>query len=84
MERCGEILWVLNHLADLDADFRAFYRTSLSEAEVQWSGPEFFALAHRTTAYQGVMAARIEAEQGGKGDRTGVEHTDPAVADLFD
>jgi hypothetical protein len=51
----------------LAADFRVFYRLSPKKA-LRLSGPEFMALAHRTSAYDGVMAVRIRAEH---------EETDP-------
>ncbi|MFF4346813.1 hypothetical protein [Streptomyces sp. NPDC001530] len=57
-------MWVLDHEDDLDADFLAIYGIDLREQEVD--GPRYFALAHRLTAYQGVMAARVDQEQ----DRT--------------
>lgn len=79
---------MLSHRADLDADFRVFYRTSLEDAEHLMSGPEFFALAYRVSAYQGVMAARLEAAQGnrdtGDGRPKEVDLTSPEVSDLFD
>lgn len=52
-------MWVLDYLDDLDADFRVFYRIDDIE---QLSGPKFFALALRTFAYQGVMAALAASE----------------------
>jgi hypothetical protein len=52
---------VLAHLRDLDADFLAVYGIDLDVEEI--GGPRFFALAHRAAAYQGVMAARVEAER---------------------
>jgi hypothetical protein len=54
-------MWVLDHEADIYADFLAIYGINLREQEV--SGPDYFALAHRLTAYQGVMAARVEEER---------------------
>lgn len=59
-DRLAQVMWVLNHDADIDADFLAVYGIDLYEQEV--SGPRYFALAHRLTAYQGVMAARVEEE----------------------
>ena len=79
---------MLSHRADLDADFRVFYRTSLKQAEHQMSGPEFFALAYRVSAYQGVMAARLEAardrQEGGDDRPVEVGLASPEVSDLFD
>lgn len=56
-----QVLWVLDHVDDLDADFLAIYRIDLERDEV--SARRYFALAHRLTAYSGVMAARAEAER---------------------
>lgn len=57
----AEIGWTLDHQDDIDADFLAIYGIDLLEQEV--SGPRYFALAHRLTAYQGVMTARVEEER---------------------
>lgn len=54
-------MWVLNHEHDLDADFLAIYRIDLEQVDI--SARRYFALAHRLTAYHGVMAARLEAER---------------------
>ncbi|MGW0837555.1 hypothetical protein [Streptomyces prunicolor] len=54
-------MWVLDHENDIDADFLAIYGLDLYEQEI--TGPRYFALAHRLTAYQGVMAARVEEER---------------------
>lgn len=51
---------MLDHLDDLDADFRVFYRVDDIEA---LTGPRFLALALRVFAYQGVMASRAADEQ---------------------
>jgi len=61
VDRIEEVLWVLDHLEDLDADFLAIYGIDLEQVEI--SGPRYFHLAHRLTAYQGVMAARVDEEQ---------------------
>lgn len=60
-DRLDQISWVLDYLDDLDADFLAIYSIDLDHAEL--SARRYFALAHRLPAYQGVMAARIEAER---------------------
>ncbi|MFE3031584.1 hypothetical protein ACFXKY_08035 [Streptomyces canus] len=57
-DRVEELLWVLDHLDDLDADFLAIYRIDLEQDEI--SARRYFALAHRLPAYQGVMSARQE------------------------
>ncbi|WP_393075284.1 hypothetical protein [Streptomyces sp. LN704] len=59
-DRLGQVMWVLAHEADLDADFLAIYHIDLREQEVD--APRYFALAHRLSAFQGVMAARVEEE----------------------
>lgn len=59
--RLGQVMWVLDHLDDIDADFLAIYRIDLERDEV--SARRYFALVHRLAAYHGVMAARIEAER---------------------
>jgi hypothetical protein len=65
-------MWVLDHLADLEADFMVFYRVDEIE---QLTGPRFLSLALRVFAYQGVMAARMMSQQetstetGGRGNR---------------
>lgn len=61
MERTAEVIWVLDHEGDLDADFLAIYGIDLGDTTI--AAPRFFALAHRVTAYQGVMAARVEEER---------------------
>ena len=81
---------MLDHLYDLEADFRAFYRLTPADA-AELSGPHFLALAMRTTAFSGVMASRVAAEH----ERTTVKEGevastptalqhDPALADLID
>lgn len=60
-DRLEQVAWVLDYLDDLDADFLAIYGIDLDTAEL--SARRYFALAHRLPAYQGVMAARIEAER---------------------
>lgn len=60
-ERTGQLLWVLDHLDDLDADFLACYGIDLHDCDL--AGPRFFALAHRVLAFGGVMSARAETER---------------------
>lgn len=60
-DRTAQIIWVLHHEDDIDADFLAIYHLDLHEQEV--AGPRYFALAHRLTAYQGVMAARADEQR---------------------
>lgn len=60
-ERVAEIAWVLDYECDIDADFLAVYGIDLEAGDM--TGPRYLALAHRLTAYQGVMAARVEEER---------------------
>jgi hypothetical protein len=64
-ERAGQLVWLLDHLDDLDADFRVFYRITGIGEEIfgDLSGPRFFALAFRTIHYRGVMRDRVMSEQ---------------------
>lgn len=55
------MLWVLDHEADIDADFLACYGIDL--ATYPMTGPRYLALAYRLTAYQGVMATRTANER---------------------
>lgn len=45
----------------MDADFLAIYAIDLEEDTI--SAARYFGLAHRLPAYEGVMAARVEAER---------------------
>jgi hypothetical protein len=56
-ERVREVGWVLDYVADLEADFCALYRV---DDMLALPGPRFLRLAQRTPAYAGVMAARAE------------------------
>jgi hypothetical protein len=60
-ERTAQTGWVLDHIDDLDADFLAIYGIDLEQQTI--SARRYFALAHRLTAYSGVMAARAENER---------------------
>jgi hypothetical protein len=53
---------VLDHQRDLWADFRAIYHLSPAEARAL-PGPEYMALAWRTPAYAGAMAALVAQVQ---------------------
>jgi hypothetical protein len=54
------VMWVLDHLDDLESDFSVFHRVDDMYA---MPAPRFFRLAERIAAYEGVMTARIRAEQ---------------------
>ncbi|TXJ78634.1 hypothetical protein E2C11_16640 [Streptomyces lavendulae] len=60
-DRIAEVAWVLGHQEDIDADFLAIYGLDLEQVEI--SSRRYFALAHRLTAYQGVMTARVEEQR---------------------
>lgn len=55
--------WTLDHPRDLAADFRAIYHLSPAET-LALDAPEFFALAYRLPAYQGVMTVRASEAEG--------------------
>lgn len=61
VDRIAEVMWVLDHEDDIDADFLAIYGIDLDREDIP--ARRYFALAHRLTAYTGVMAARVEAER---------------------
>jgi hypothetical protein len=92
--RIGEVIWTLDHLHDLEADFLAFYRMAPVDV-LALSGPRFLALAYRLPAYSGVMAARMaatetarrpEAQGGTKvvGSSQTALRTDPVMSGLID
>lgn len=58
-ERAEQIVWVLDHLLDLESDFSAIHRIDDMYA---LPAPRFFALASRVYAYPGVMRTLAEAE----------------------
>lgn len=76
-------MWVLGHEADLDADFLALYGIDLEEQDL--SGPRFFQLAFRITAYGGVMAHRQqEANETGQPAASPSCEPDTREVDLTD
>jgi hypothetical protein len=76
-ERLEQVLWVLEHEADLDADFLAIYGIDLDSYDID--GPRYLALAHRLPAYQGVLAARVEAER----EDTGASSSPPPAGQEY-
>lgn len=76
------------YLADLEADFRVFYRV---EEMFEMGSARFLRFAERTPYYKGVMRRRVEAEQEEQdgGQATGperaqrVESTPAAMATSF-
>ncbi len=53
-------MWVVDYLDDLESDFSVFHRVDDIYA---LDGPRFLRLALRIFAYDGVLAARLRAEQ---------------------
>lgn len=60
MQRVGELLWVLDHLVDLESDFSAIH--GIRNPYEELSGPQYFQMSSRMAAYRGVMRLRMEAE----------------------
>lgn len=55
---------MLDHLDDLWADILAIWGVDIHRASTsELTGPEFFAMAMRTFAFEGVMQARLEQER---------------------
>lgn len=54
------MVWVLDYLEDLDADFLRFYRIDGFDS---MDSQRFFSLALRVPFYDGVLTARIEAQR---------------------
>lgn len=69
-KRIEQVIWVLDHRRDLEADFRAFFHLD-PRSMYALPGPEFFALAVRTVAFQGVMASRVMAMKDKQSRTTG-------------
>ena len=69
---------MIDHLDDLDADFRRFYRIDgIGEQQFAGlSGPRFLALAWRVAAYGGVLTALLQQQQEQGRTRPGV-HVPP-------
>lgn len=60
MERAAEVLWVTNHMEDLESDFSAIHRV---DEMLELPSVKFFKFASRIFAYEGVMAARAEEQR---------------------
>lgn len=54
------MIWVLDHLGDLESDLSRFHRIDDLE---QLDGPKFFRLIWRVSTYGGVMGMRLEEER---------------------
>jgi len=57
IERALQVLWVLDYLDDLEADFLRFYNIYDLYNDIE--SRRFFSLAFRVSAYGGVMSARV-------------------------
>lgn len=65
------MLWVLDYLPEIDADFRVFYRyptvpdaPGIAEEHFgAFTGPQFLRLAWRLASYQGAVAAKVVHDQ---------------------
>lgn len=67
---------MLDHVDDLAADFRVFYGIDIHR-DTELTGPEFFSLARRVFAYDGVMAVRWRRLEEGDAEQT-PERYEPA------
>lgn len=54
---------MLDHLADVDADFMAFYRIDLRDPDTDLSAETFTSRAFRLFNYRGAMRDALTAEQ---------------------
>ena len=61
-------MWTIDHEADIESDLSAFHRV---DDPMTLTGPRYFLLALRLTAYAGVMAARAETLR--QAERDGVD-----------
>jgi hypothetical protein len=86
-DRLKEVIWVLDHLDDIESDLSVFHRI---DNMYDMPPVRFFRFALRLVAYNGIVRARVEAEQAkkhrkhkGKEVRQGT-YTDPSVSMYFD
>lgn len=61
IRRRAQLDWLLDHEDDIDADFLAIYGIDLEARDI--GSRRYVQLAQRLPAFQGVMAARLAAEQ---------------------
>lgn len=72
------MVWIPEFARDLDSDFRVFYRKTWDEMVRDETGPTFFALCYRVSAYAGVMQARmVENEETPVVDSVPTKVADP-------
>jgi hypothetical protein len=65
MKRAFEVLWIVNYLQDIRADFFAIYHIPDWEA---LDGPLFVSLAERLPLYEGALQGRIKLENATEED----------------
>jgi len=72
MKRAFEVLWIVNYLQDIRADFFAIYHIPDWET---LDGPLFVSLAERLPMYEGALQGRIRIENAEEGpSRTYVDN----------
>jgi hypothetical protein len=65
MKRAFEVLWIVNYIQDIRADFFAIYHIPDWEA---LDGPLFVSLAERLPMYEGALQGRIKLENATEED----------------
>jgi hypothetical protein len=85
-DRVEQVLWVVEYVDDLDADFLAIYGV---DDMLALSGRRWLTLARRLDAYEGVMARRLRdlsQQPGGAATATTATEvrTDTALAAVID
>jgi hypothetical protein len=73
-------LWVLDHLNDLESDFWAIH--GIRDMWTELTCAQFFRMAERLPAYQGVMATIVEQEVHRRREHFGTAEVIPLTADM--
>lgn len=60
LERANQVRWVLSYRADLESDFSAIH--GIRNPYEELTGPQYFQMAYRMSAYKGVMQAHMATE----------------------
>lgn len=68
---------MLDHLADIDADFLAFYRIDLRDPDTEITAESFFSRVFRLFNYRGAMRDALQAEQAEEEKRGGRSASTP-------
>lgn len=68
MPRLAQVMWLLDHLDDVESDLSAFHRI---DDMGEMDSTRFFRFAFRLPAYGGVMQARAMAEERGSSGQPG-------------